>query len=127
MQNLLLVDSSFYIRRMRSGGDPLAELAGISLTHEIATCGMIMLEVLRGIRNERTLSIFQTGFSSMVYLSSSRLVWKAAASIGHKLDRKGIILPAPDLLIAACAMDQDAMLLTFDQHFAEIPGLRLMA
>ena len=33
------------------------------------------------------------------------------------LDRRGVILPAPDLLIAASALQTDATVLTHDAHF----------
>jgi len=42
------------------------------------------------------------------------------------LDRQGIVLPAPDLIIAACALQADAAVLTADAHFRMIPGLDVL-
>ena len=44
-----------------------------------------------------------------------------------KLDRQGITLPGPDLVIAASAMRLGAAVMTSDEHFSRIDGLRVIA
>ncbi len=41
------------------------------------------------------------------------------------LRKQGMPIPTNDLWIAAQALEQGAVLLTFDKHFAAIPGLRV--
>jgi predicted nucleic acid-binding protein len=53
-------------------------------------------------------------------------VWERTGQLAWALDRKRIVLPVSDLLIAACAMHVKAAVLTLDAHFQEIPGLRVL-
>lgn len=46
------------------------------------------------------------------------------AHIRGELRRKGLPIPVNDVWIAAQAMETGAVLLTYDKHFSEIPGLR---
>jgi predicted nucleic acid-binding protein len=46
---------------------------------------------------------------------------------GVKLDRQGITIPGPDLVIAASALRLGAAVMTSDAHFNRIEGLRVIA
>jgi hypothetical protein len=85
-----------------------------------------MLEVCRGLRDPGVLQRFRERFAVMIYLATETFVWERAAQLAWSLDRRGIVLPAPDLLIAACALQADAAVLTADAHFQAIPGLRVI-
>ncbi len=126
MVELALPDSSFYISRARAGIDPFSELAAHADGWEFATCGMVMLEVCRGRSDPRLRKRFQERFAIMLYVAAGNSVWERAGQLAWALDRKGVVLPAPDLLIAACALQAKAAVLTFDAHFHEIPGLRVI-
>jgi len=54
-------------------------------------------------------------------LSSSILL----AHFSHVLTKKGRKIPLYDLVIASIAVDNDAILLTMDNHFKRIPGLEV--
>ena len=86
----------------------------------------VVLEVCRGRSNPSLLKRFQERFAIMLYVAAGNSVWERAGQLGWALDRKGIVLPAPDLLIAACALQAKAAVLTFDAHFHEMPGLRVI-
>lgn len=45
--------------------------------------------------------------------------------IKHKLFRTGTPIPVNDIWIAACAVETGAVLVTYDEHFLKIPGLRI--
>jgi tRNA(fMet)-specific endonuclease VapC len=47
------------------------------------------------------------------------------AQIKFGLEKKGKPIPVNDIWIAAQAMENGAVLVTYDQHFSEIPGLRV--
>ncbi|MBW2986040.1 type II toxin-antitoxin system VapC family toxin [Candidatus Woesearchaeota archaeon] len=55
-------------------------------------------------------------------LSSSILL----AHFSHVLTKKGRKIPLYDLVIASIAVDNDAILLTMDNHFKRIPGLEVI-
>jgi predicted nucleic acid-binding protein len=126
MSASILVDSNFYIDRARQGVDPFAELAQADPDWEITTCGMVMVEVLRGVKHPPTFARFAAAFSVMLFIPSSSQVWERAWRLGWDLDRAGRVLPGPDLVIAAHALYADAAVLTADHHFRQIPGLAVL-
>lgn len=126
MADAVLPDSNFYISRLRAGLDPFHEISAHVETCEFATCGMVLVEVCRGLRDPRVLRRFQEQFSIMLFIATGNSAWEEAARLAWTLDRKGVVLPAPDLLIAACALQVNAAVLTTDLHFKQIPGLRVL-
>lgn len=126
MAAAVLPDSNFYISRARAGIDPFRELLAHADDWEFVTCGMVLIEVCRGRRDLRVLRRFQEQFSIMLFIATGSSAWEQAARLAWTLDRKGIVLPAPDLLIASCALQANAAVLTTDLHFKRIPGLRVL-
>jgi len=128
MANLILPDSNIYIGAVRSGRDPFQQFAaGIDdRDWEFATCGMVMMEVCRGQRDPNLLRRYRERFAVMIFIPTTNQIWERATQLAWSLDRQGRVLPAPDLLIAACALAADATVLTADAHFNVIPGLRVI-
>jgi hypothetical protein len=58
-------------------------------------------------------------------ISTTSAVWHSATELAWELDRKGIVLPLPDLVVAACALSMEATVITIDTHFAKIPKLKI--
>lgn len=127
MANLLLPDSNFYINSARAGIDPFLELHARSEDWEFATCGMVILEVCRGRSSPAILHKFRERFAIMPFIAAGATVWEQATQLAWTLDRRGIVLPAPDLIIAACALQAKAAILTADAHFDQIPGLTVFS
>ena len=122
MANAVLVDSSFYIARHRAGLDPFAELAAADLWEPV-TCGMVMLEVLRGANPERDFRHYRETFEVMSCVATTSRIWMSATELLRALARQGCTIPPQDALIAASALAIDAPVLTFDAHFKAIPDL----
>jgi predicted nucleic acid-binding protein len=122
----VLVDSSFYIDRLRKGVDPLAELAAAPPEWEMITCGMVILEVCRGFRSTRERKRFEDAFSVMAFVPTSNRVWQRATDLAWKLDRQGLVMQATDLLIATHALHVDAAVLTFDNDYKRVPSLEVL-
>lgn len=126
MASLVLPDSNFYINSARAGVDPFVELGARSEEWEFATCGMVVLEVCRGRTNPVILQKFRERFAIMPFIATGSSVWEQANQLAWSLDRRGIVLPAPDLLIAACALQAKAAVLTADAHFRQVPALTVL-
>ncbi len=120
----VLVDSSWYIGHMRAGRRPLWELQPIEFTRDIATCGIVRAEVARGIRDPAVLKKFQARWDVMLYVPTDDKLWLEAETLAWQLDRRGVVLPLTDIIIACCARRIGAVVLTFDTHFSHIPGIR---
>lgn len=123
----VLVDSSMFIHLLRQQKDPALELTSRARAMDLATCGMVQVEVLRGVRVPRLRDALRQFMSVMLYAATDFKTWDAVASAAWQLDRKGITLPAQDLIIATCAQRLDAAVLTLDNHFYDIPNLRVIS
>jgi predicted nucleic acid-binding protein len=84
------------------------------------------MEVCRGRSSPVVLRRFRERFAIMPFLPAGTSVWDQATQLAWSLDRQGIVLPAPDLLIAACALQAKAAVLTSDAHYQHIPGLKVL-
>lgn len=126
MASLVLPDSNFFIRSLREGADPFRLLEPHAATTEFITCGVVIAEVTRGLRAPSLRQRFEHGFSFMTCVATSATIWERTAQLAWTLDRQGNILHIPDLVIAACALEADATVLTFDVDFQKIPGLRVI-
>lgn len=127
MASDILVDSDVFINLLKRGRDPASLLLEWIGNRNLATCGMVRLEVLRGItlpKSHRNASAF---FDVIVNIPSNNRLWEEAAELAWKLDRKGIVIPGTDVVIAASAMRIGAAILTSDRHFQHIPGLEVIA
>jgi predicted nucleic acid-binding protein len=123
----VLADSSFYIHALREGRDPLKALALAAATRDLAICGIVRCEVGRGIKVPKVLRRFQATWNVMINVPTDNRLWEAVETTAWKLDRSGVTLPLTDLVIACCAQRIGAVVLTYDQHFGRIPGVRAVS
>ena len=128
MISSLLVDSNVFINLWRSGRDPVTVIGRWACTNRtnLVTCGMVRLEVLRGIRVPRVHSLIGSFFDVMENIPTDGDVWKSASRLAWELDRQGRVLPAQDILIATVARRSDSVVLTDDKHFGSIPDLKVI-
>jgi predicted nucleic acid-binding protein len=126
MENVVLVDSSVIIGLLRQGRDPAQELMEQAGETDLATCGMVRMEVLRGMRLPKAKRALEAFFDAMRYVASDAKLWHDATNLAWRLDREGWTLPLQDVFIASCALRIDAAVLTFDKHYHAIPGLRVL-
>lgn len=126
MPGRALVDSSFFIDRMRAGVDPMEELSIHSDDWELLTCGIVQMEVLRGMKQKSAYQRMAAYLGSMLYVPTLNNVWQRASGVAWSLDRQGRAMQVTDLVIAACALEADAAVLTFDADFTRVSGLRVL-
>lgn len=120
----VLVDSSFYIHAAREGRDPLQLLAAITAARDVAVCGVIRCEVGRGVRLQKVLDRYTAFWNVMINVQTDNRLWDSVGKMLWQLDRQGIVLPLTDVVIACCALRIGAVVLTHDDHFNQIPGVR---
>lgn len=122
--NPILADSSFYIGLMRAGQDPLRALATAAATRDLAVCGVIRCEVGRALRPPKVREKFHSFWNVMINVPTDERLWEQAEQTLWDLDRRGIVMPLTDVVIASCAARIGATVLTLDPHFQQIPGIR---
>lgn len=127
MASDVLVDSNVLIDVIRNYGDPAPVLLGWAGNRNLATCGMVRVEVLRGVVSRKAHRSTSDFFDVMINVPCGGPLWNDAADLAWRLDRKGIVIPGTDVVIAACAMRIGAAILTSDAHFGRIDGLEVIA
>jgi predicted nucleic acid-binding protein len=120
----VLADSSYYLRLLREGQDPLRALALAAATRDVAICGVVRCEVGRALRPARIREHFRASWDVMINVPTDNRLWEETEQTLWELDRQGVVLPLTDVLIACCAKRIGAVVLTYDHHFYEIPGVR---
>lgn len=121
-----LVDSNVFIDLSRLDRDPLRLLQEWYGLENLVTCGMIRVEVLRGIRDQNIFDRFSAFMDTMVNVRSDETLWIESAALAWRLDRLGKIIPGTDAIIAASALRIGATVLTSDKHFWGIAGLNVV-
>ena len=125
-ESLVLIDSCIYITLSKRGFDPAVEIMDRLELEDIVTCGMVRLEVVRGIALPKARSRIEAFFDVMQNVPMDNKLWEEACEIGWQVTRQGNNMPAQDIIIAACALRVNAAVLTHDGHFDHIPGLRVL-
>ena len=123
---LVLVDSSYFITLLRRGERPFEALDEFLDDYDFATCGTVWIEVVRGRVDPAVRRKFEERLATMVFLELTPAAWQRTAGLAWEMDRRGQVIPATDLTIAACAMEHRAAVLTFDKHFRDVPGLQVV-
>jgi predicted nucleic acid-binding protein len=126
MESVVLVDSCVLIGLLREGRDPAVELVNRAPNTDLATCGMVRLEVVRGVVAPRLRRALEAFMNLMRNVPTDNRLWETAVDLAWELDRQGIVLPAQDILIACSARRIGAAVLTLDEHFSRIPNLRVL-
>jgi len=125
--NTVLVDSSYWIGVARQRRDPVSLLTAASHTRELAICGVVRCEVARGVRVEKDLNRLRNFWDVMINVPTDNAIWEETERLLWRMDRAGCQIPLPDAVIASCARRIDAAVLTFDAHFSQIPGVKVIS
>jgi len=129
---MVLVDTSIWVDFFRnpsaSGNATLEGL--IKGQNRVAICGIVLQEILQGIRDQQSFETTRQRLLFLPFLDSGREVHILAASLYRDLRRTGITIPSTDVLIAAIAIHHGFQLMTGDTHFLDIAAhsnLQLLA
>lgn len=125
MSATVLVDSNVFISLLRRGLDPVELLGDWIGNGDLATCGMVRMEVERGLKIDRIRRRIGNFFDVLINVPTTNKIWEQATETAWKLGRSGITLPAQEILIAACASEIGAAVLSDDKHFDEFAGLQI--
>ena len=129
---MILVDTSIWIDWFRG-----KETWGvIKLNHALenrlplAICGVILSEILQGVKAPRELAEVEKILRPLTYLEISREDYVLAAALSRTAKQKGFTIRSlVDCIIAAVALKHDAVLLENDrdyQYLAHCSGLKLI-
>lgn len=119
---MILVDSSVWIAYYRpEGSEELKNIVKEAISLDlVAVNGIIIVEVLSGISKETEVKKVGSDFKGFHYLSLSVEDFFEASSLGSSFRKKGLTVPATDLLIATSAISARTTLYHLDSHFDQI-------
>lgn len=121
----VLVDTCVWIDFLRGARSEWAgELRRLLGAARVVVCGMVVLELLQGIRTQRDRETFRQTVSGLSYVEVTIRTWTQSGWLGSELNRKGRAIPSSDLVVATLAIEHGLALATFDTHFDRIAGLR---
>jgi predicted nucleic acid-binding protein len=116
---MVLIDTSAWIHALRPDGDvKIREKVRHHLAEGIAaTTEIVVLELLKGTSSDKDYSELKESLDALIQLETTKEVWEKAFRISLDLRRKGVSIPATDLLISAIAVHYDCYLHHNDKHF----------
>lgn len=116
---MVLIDTSAWIHALRPDGDKeIREKVRHYVAEGIAsTTEIIVLELLKGATSDKDYSNLKESLSALYGLETTKEVWERAFGLSLELKKKGVAIPATDLLISAVALHYGCALLHNDKHF----------
>ncbi|MBC7603066.1 MAG: PIN domain nuclease [Ramlibacter sp.] len=117
---IIFPDSSVWIAAVRGERTTATEfIAQRDEGEEVATTGIIVLEVLQGVRDEKTYSLTREKLWGTLILQPHELsTFEVAAQLYRRARQQGFTIRKPnDCLIAAIALEHGAMLVHNDRDF----------
>lgn len=75
--------------------------------NSVALCGIVLQEVLQGIRNQKSFELVRERLLKFPFVEANQDTWLLAASLYRDLRAKGITMPPVDVTIAAIAIQND--------------------
>lgn len=117
---IVLVDTTVWIDFFADRDEPhVATLQELIETEEdISLCGVILAEVLQGIRSDTEFFKTKEYLGDLVFLPMRQASFLRAAEVYRSLRKKGITIRKPvDCMIASVAIEYDIHLLHNDRDF----------
>ena len=123
---MILADSCIIIDYLRN---PTPEAKKIFSRNEIATCGVVKAEILRGASSSSQFTKLEKALECFENIPFEERYWTDLAQMLNNLKTQGITVPFQDAMIALLAIKSGALLWTSDKHFqmiaSALPGLKL--
>lgn len=123
---MILVDTSVWIDYFRERSTPAVSRLDKAIDNgeDLCTCGLILTEILQGIRSQQQYVRTRTYFSRLLYLPLNQNAYIDAADLYRQAQRKGkTIRKTVDCIIAACALLHRVPLLHADRDFTTLASI----
>ena len=120
---MVLVDTTVWIDFFTGKATPQVDILELLISEgqDICVCGLVLTEVLQGVREEREYKKIQTYFANLIFLPMTHVMHLHSAEIYRSLRKKGITIRKPiDCMIASVAIAHKVQLLHNDKDFNPI-------
>ncbi len=119
---MILIDTSAWLFALRKDFHPIVKerIEQLLVESDVAICGMIALELLGGTKSEKEYFRLKSRLDALYYIEADKVLWDLSSKLAFDLKRKGISIPYADIVIAASALRERAILVHADSHFDSI-------
>ncbi len=120
---MILVDTTVWIDFFTGKPTPQVDILELLISdgQDICLCGLVLTEVLQGVREERDYKKIKTYFGNLLFLPMTQAMHLRSAEIYRSLRKKGITIRKPiDCMIASVAIAHKVHLLHNDKDFVPI-------
>lgn len=122
---MVLIDTCAWIDFFKSRTGELGnKVASLIEVNQAAITGVVIAELLQGVKHEKENQRLRVLLSSIHYVSTDDIDWTKAGQLAAQLRAKGLTLPLTDVLIAAVVQRNQVSVLTIDKHFHHL-GVKL--
>lgn len=121
---IVLADTSAWIHFLRGSGIPVQErFVPLIMADRLATTPVIVMELLRGAKSQKDYDKLHQDMSALTLFEITAKTWERAGRLAFAIRKKGLNVPLTDTLIAAVALEHNALLLHDDRHYDMIASL----
>ncbi len=120
---MVLVDTTVWIDFFANKTTPQVSVLDLLLAEgeDVCTCGIVLAEILQGIRDDSAYRKTKSYFENLIYLPINQKIFIKSANIYRGLRKNGItIRKSLDCMIAAIAIEHHVQLLHNDRDFVPI-------
>lgn len=123
---MIIVDTSVWIEFFRNEDSQVSNhLKQLLRSGKVTLTGMILAEILQGIKSPREVKIVKRNFKALPFIETPKEIWQLAGETSASLQKQGITVPLSDILIGIIAIEKGSKIFTFDKHFEKIPNIIL--
>lgn len=126
MNRKIMVDTSVWIEYFKNNVQIANFIERNLLEDNVSLVGIIISELVQGIKNEKEREIIRINLSAVNYIDMKFEDWINVGELSNKLRKSGLVIPLSDIVIAAAAIKNDLLLVARDKHFKLVPGLTVM-
>ena len=123
---MVIIDTSVWVTALQVvDSSERREVAALVQGGDAAMVGMVMVELLRGARNQSDFEKLADQLQGPSFLETLESTWRTAGRLLLDLRLRGEVIPVADAVIAAQALEGDHSIYTTDRHFERIANLKL--
>jgi predicted nucleic acid-binding protein len=120
---VILVDTSVFIDFFNGKRSKQSEMLveSVENSEDICTCGLIITEILQGIRSDKEYDGIKNILSGLLYLPVTKNMFIRAASLYRTIRKDGKTIRSPiDCILASLCLEHEVDLLHNDKDFSII-------
>ena len=125
--NRVLADTSIWVEYFNRPKSEYAKRLAEFLEIEVVyITGIILAELLQGAKTHAEFNLLRKNLKVLPLLKETDKTWEKVGKLSFDLQRKGIVIPLSDCLIAVLAQENNCQMFTLDKHFTYVPQLEIV-